>query len=352
MLSLLKRQDGHALPEPGSEPEEKLLSTELTAGKQWHFFLSHTQQNGDAKVLARELYHELEKKGYKCWLDVKMTDQDMEAMKDGVLNSECVLAIITGGKEDEKRYFERPMCRQELNWAIEAGTPIVPVVGMLDKPIVGKYIEEGQSKGIDLQKCDFKHVDCSNNTLLQAALQTILVAAAKPGTASFFKAETSHDGAQTAESGATPVAPAPNVTPDPIMEADAPEVNEAKLVSDGVSEKEQGSSDGQERAAENEQAPVVVDVKLNIDDANGHIRVSLGFGTDEGENPKETVPPKAEADAETPLQRLGSWIKATLFVGLLQSVQKPVETKANQPRLGDSPNQEVAQTDPDDQWDA
>ena len=69
--------------------------------------------------------------------------------------------------------FERPMCVQELNWAIDAGKIIVPVVVATDKPKVGEYIDEGKKKGVDLSDCDFKHVDRSNKTMLDASLQTI-----------------------------------------------------------------------------------------------------------------------------------------------------------------------------------
>ena len=109
---------------------------------------------------------------YSCWLDVKMPKQDMDAMKEGVEQSDCVVAIITGGDVKEHRYFERPMCVQELTWAIEVGKTIVPVVVADDKKNVGAYIKEGISKGIDLSACDFKHVDRSNSTMMQASPST------------------------------------------------------------------------------------------------------------------------------------------------------------------------------------
>ena len=153
----------------------------------WDFFLAHTQQNGEAKTLAAELFHEMEKLGKKCWLEVKMDKQDEDAMKDGVENSHCVLAIITGGDDLEKRYFERRMCRQELQWAIEAEKTIVPVVVADEKNIIGKYVEEGQKKGIDLKGCDFKHIDRSNPTMLKASLELVIKAAAGPPKAKMMK---------------------------------------------------------------------------------------------------------------------------------------------------------------------
>lgn len=177
------------MPQPGQTeipvamPVAKTIEPSLSPGNKWHFFLSHTQRNGEAKTLASEVYYEMEKKGYKCWLDVKMEEMDEDAMRNGVEKSECVLAIITGGEIPENRYFERPLCVQELKWAINAGKNIVPVVVALDKPNIGTYIHEGKTKGIDLSGCDVKHVDRSNMTMLSASLQTVISAMYKPAKA-------------------------------------------------------------------------------------------------------------------------------------------------------------------------
>ena len=61
------------------------------------------QRNGDAKTLASTLFYELKGKGYQCWLDVMMPKQDGDAMREGVENSEIVLAIITGGDDTKLR---------------------------------------------------------------------------------------------------------------------------------------------------------------------------------------------------------------------------------------------------------
>ena len=117
----------------------------------------------------------MEKMGYKCWLDVKMPIPDEAAMQEGVEKSECILAIITGeGDKKENRYFERPLCVKELKWAIAAGKPIVPTVTVADKPNIGKYIDEGKTKGIDLSACDYQHVDRSRALMLNASIETIL----------------------------------------------------------------------------------------------------------------------------------------------------------------------------------
>ena len=100
-----------------------------------------------------------------------MANQAMDGMKEGVQQSDCVLAIISGGGVKEHRYFERPMCVQELKWAAEAGKPIVPVVNADDKKQVGGYIEEGKAKGVDLSACDFQHVDRSKTIMMQVPFQ-------------------------------------------------------------------------------------------------------------------------------------------------------------------------------------
>jgi hypothetical protein len=159
--------------------QHSLWLTSVPQGPQgWDFFLSHTQRDGHATTIASELFSEFRTLGKRCWLDVKMPKMDMEAMQDGVKGSKCVLAIITGGDENNHRYFQRPMCVQELKWAIEAGKPIVPVVAAADKPKVGDYIAEGKAKGIDLSACDFQHVDRSNSVMMSASLTCIIRAEA------------------------------------------------------------------------------------------------------------------------------------------------------------------------------
>lgn len=76
----------------------------------YDFFLSHTQRDVNAKLLAREIYDNLVKLGKKCWLDVMMESRDVDAMKLGVLHSRCLIAIVTDNSVDS--YFSREMCRR------------------------------------------------------------------------------------------------------------------------------------------------------------------------------------------------------------------------------------------------
>ena len=170
----------------------------------WH---ATAQRNGDAITLATALFYEMEKLGYKCWLDVQMPEQDKDAMQNGVEKSECVIAIITGGDTTENRYFQRELCVKELKWAIAAGKPIVPVVTAADKSNIGTYIKEGKSKGIDLSACDFQHVDRSKAKMLHASIATILDVVKilkKSGTKA---KEAAVDVAENAEASSGPPAP-------------------------------------------------------------------------------------------------------------------------------------------------
>jgi len=112
----------------------------------WHFFISHTQRDEAAKLIATELWAEFKASFHAtCWLDVKMEARDMEAMKEGIFNSDTCICIVTNNGKEEQSYFSRPMCRQEIMWAVKAGKAIVPVVKMDDKPNIGKFIAEANT---------------------------------------------------------------------------------------------------------------------------------------------------------------------------------------------------------------
>ena len=77
-----------------SQPHE--MRNDPGATGQWDFFVSHTQRNGEAKLLASEVTNALERAGFAVWFDVKMGDKSEAAMREGVANSRTVLAVITG----------------------------------------------------------------------------------------------------------------------------------------------------------------------------------------------------------------------------------------------------------------
>ena len=76
----------------------------LNAPGRWDFFISHTQGNGDATTLAEGLYYSLKEKGHSVWLDVKMSEKNEAAMREGVVGAKCVIAIITEGPTKNDNY--------------------------------------------------------------------------------------------------------------------------------------------------------------------------------------------------------------------------------------------------------
>ena len=104
----------------------------------WDFFLSHTQRDDKAVMLAELLIGNLQQMGKTVWLDVRMSRRDRAAMEEGAENSECLIAIVTDNGKDS--YFSREYCRDEIAWAQTAGKSIVPVCAQFDKPNIGTFI--------------------------------------------------------------------------------------------------------------------------------------------------------------------------------------------------------------------
>jgi len=143
---------GHFTPPPA--PADGVINVPGA----WHFFLSHTQRDESAKTLATEIWAEMKTIfNATSWLDVKMQKRDMAAMKEGIFNCDVCICIITNNGEAApttkpgNSYFSRPMCRQEIMWAVKAGKKIVPVCKQSDKPNIGKFIEEAKLYTEDTQ---------------------------------------------------------------------------------------------------------------------------------------------------------------------------------------------------------
>ncbi|KAK3238801.1 hypothetical protein CYMTET_51221 [Cymbomonas tetramitiformis] len=114
----------------------------LNSPGKWDIFISHTQHNPNAVILAEKLNHSFEKLGRTVWLDVNMQHRDEAAMEEGVKNSASVIAIITDGDgQSGCAYFERPFCLKELRWAVEAGKYIQPVIRVEDKKRIGEFMK-------------------------------------------------------------------------------------------------------------------------------------------------------------------------------------------------------------------
>merc|ERR1712173_332873 len=99
-------------------------------------------------------------------MDVNMVDKSDSAMKEGVRNSTCVIAIITGTTEKKGcAYWEHEYCIRELRWAINEGTAIQPVVRLEDKTLISSFIKAlpadlqqlGQVDFIDLNRTDVEY---------------------------------------------------------------------------------------------------------------------------------------------------------------------------------------------------
>ena len=138
----------------------------------FYAFLSYTQRDPEAKLIASELYHEFQDRSLECWLDVKMHERDEAAMEAGVQNAECLIAIFTNNGKDS--YLSREFCRQEIRWAERYHKPIVAVVSRDDKKNVGKFVEEGKKHGLDFSKIDFKEYIRSSPEHAKASLDAIV----------------------------------------------------------------------------------------------------------------------------------------------------------------------------------
>ena len=131
---------------------KKPIENSINEPGAWHFFISHTQRDGDAKLIATELWA-----GFKdyfkaaSWLDVKLPTRDMAAMKEGIRNSDTCICIITNNGVENESYFSRPMCRQEIMWAVLEHKKILPVVKIDDKKRIGEFIEEASKYAADRQ---------------------------------------------------------------------------------------------------------------------------------------------------------------------------------------------------------
>jgi len=136
-----------------------------------NFFLSHTQRDDAAKLIATELYSVMAEAGKTCWLDVKMERCDRAAMEHGVRNADVFIAIVTDNGATS--YFSREMCREEIAWAIDSGKRIVPVVASADKHRVGQFIADGQSYGIDFSELNFCQYDRSGPEYAKASVRAI-----------------------------------------------------------------------------------------------------------------------------------------------------------------------------------
>ena len=161
-------------------------------------FISYTQRCGQAMTLALEICIALEKAGYRVWLDFKMLDKSTTAVKNAIIKSNCVIAIITGPCEnpewpDDSResnaYFNRECSTtgsiSELRWAREAGIPIQPVIQASDNRNIVSMLQLapadlrclGETEFISLERSDVDYLDVG----IRKVIRKVRNAKATPG---------------------------------------------------------------------------------------------------------------------------------------------------------------------------
>jgi hypothetical protein len=155
-LKAMMEADTYVHDQKVSKPSGEVLNA-LNAPGHWDVFISHTQRNGNAKYMAEKLHTALKELGLRAWLDVKMDDKSEAAMKEGVVNSKCLIAIITGMYDGDidNAYFKRAFCIKELEWAREASVYIKPVIHADDKGNIGTFMEMAPPAFQDLGSINF-----------------------------------------------------------------------------------------------------------------------------------------------------------------------------------------------------
>ena len=116
-------------------------------------------------------------------------------MEEGVKNSRCVIAIVSGPPGDDSAYFRRPFCLAELTWAKDAGVPVVPVVAAEDKGKITEFFADIPTGGADcpslgvrglgqppgdmqfLKSANWEHIDRKDKDYFELGVNKILAAA-------------------------------------------------------------------------------------------------------------------------------------------------------------------------------
>ena len=132
ILELALGEMGPELGPELSEPEPQPESGPLNEPGHWDAMISYTQRNPAAELLAEGVHTSFTKRGKTVWLDIKMGKLNTAAMEEGVRNSKCVIAVVTGaytrpqglaaeGEQPvDNAYFKRTYCVSELRWAVAA----------------------------------------------------------------------------------------------------------------------------------------------------------------------------------------------------------------------------------------
>jgi len=108
--------------EPEEDEDDVMVRRKkpLPDGCLYHFFLSHRQKDGGDQVAT--LYHVLTNMGYKVWYDNYMDKVTEQGMKEGVLNSKCLVLFLTKGVFEPRK---KCWVRYEVWTALRAHKPII-----------------------------------------------------------------------------------------------------------------------------------------------------------------------------------------------------------------------------------
>ena len=147
-------------PPPSSSSIIAHAANPINAPGVWDVFISHSQRDPNAVVLAEAIRASLKERSLGVWLDVKMENRDEAAMEEGAKHSMMVIAIVTdGGSKADNAFFNRSYCLKELRWARSVGACIQPVVGADDKKRIGEFIGSAPDDLKDLGSVDWVHLD-------------------------------------------------------------------------------------------------------------------------------------------------------------------------------------------------
>ena len=113
-----------------------------------------------------------------------MAKRDEAAMEEGVMNSRCVIAIVSGPstdpnnphvKPEENAYFKRDFCVKELRWAVEAGVQIQPVVAAEDKGAISEFFAMIPDDLQHLGGVNWEHIDRKDKDYFELGVTKIMI---------------------------------------------------------------------------------------------------------------------------------------------------------------------------------
>ena len=148
LLGLLLHKDPERRPDSWAdviarlEQRDAALAVPLPPGKKHHFFVCHHQGSGGDQCSV--LCHKLQARGFKVWYDNDQTaeQRNLQGMRRGVQESECLLLFLSGRKEtagqpDLNGQYEGPFtrwfCHEEMHAAGDHGLEVIGVAETDDR---------------------------------------------------------------------------------------------------------------------------------------------------------------------------------------------------------------------------